>query len=244
MLIIGLISGITGVIAITETYYNRYINYLESKKLTKIQVAQQKIDKIRTGYRIVAINDVMGFTAQRLSSWEGCNEYSWIDEDYIVQTTTDKNDIIYSYSIISLKDDFNLKIRFAPKVTLNSTTFLDVRDSYKSNEGLGSYRIEDGFYTEQHSNLGGTTNYTKIEFTHNFSYSNSMGFLNVNYNNLDRENFSLERINSATYTDFYVSAADRITESNFDKTSAKCFAQEGKGNVLYFEKSNELGEIS
>jgi hypothetical protein len=179
----------------------------------------------------------MGVRAQKLSVWEDCKEYSWINDNYIVQTTTDLNDVVYSYSIISLKDDFNLIPRFSPNVSLNKTTFDDISESYQTHQGIGPYRFENGYYSEKHSLLGGTTNYTDIKFSINFNYTEvSLDNLSGFYGELpDRNKFLHTRMNSATYKDYMAVDNEMINE---------CYASEGDGNAIYWENYNELGELT
>lgn len=221
------------IVPVLETYYSRFTTYLE-KKPTNLETAQTKIDKIRVGYRIQAIEQIMSFTPQKLSIWSDCKEYSWVDDDYVVQVTTDLNDISYSYSLISLKEDFNLKPRFAPEIVLNKSLFTDNHNSLKSKEYTSSYRGEEGYYSEIHSNLGGTTNYTRVEFITNFNYSSQQAPINFE----DESQHNL-KINAITYTDYNLPAAEIF----FKKTNFDCKAQQGKENVLYWEKENELGKL-
>lgn len=72
---------------------------------------------------------------------------------------------------------------------------------------------------------------SKIEFINNFNYS-------TNNVELDENKQKYLLINTVTYTDYNVSSGQIFLEKDYKDIN--CKASYGKGNVLYWEKENEL----
>jgi hypothetical protein len=195
----------------------------------------EKLSKIKTGFQINAIKEIMNSEPQKVEVWKDCREYSWIDPNFILQVTSDSNGNSYSYSVIGL-NNFNFKPNFTDKVVLNKTNFQSVKDSFRQSYEYSLSRGENGSYFELHSNLGGTSNLINVEYSHNFNYSDS-DVMFIGNTEKNKQNFPNLLINSLTFTNLNYASSDQLFEK---KLTFECNAKQGKGNVLIYDNKDNF----
>jgi hypothetical protein len=210
---------------------NKYVNFREYQ--------YDKLNKIRPGYTLKAIEGIMESVPQVQSSWKLCNEYSWISDNFILQIATDKNDVSYSYSVISLEKTFNYKPFFTDSLVLNKTTFSQVANSFRKAATSSFSRGQNGSYYEFHSNLGGTTNYISVHYTLNLNYYDAEIYVpSISEEEIYQQNYKQEIINSFTYSNYNYTSSDFIFGK--PKELDACNASYGKDVVLMFNGKDDF----
>jgi len=138
-----------------------------------------RLAKIRTNYRIEAIEEILGFKSEIKNAMKSCDEYIFIKDKFILQVLTDKEGDSFGYSIISRKSSFNPRINFnlrEANLYLNKSKYKEISETFMNYELNMGYRNNEGYYIDRHSQLGGTTNGYSGGVLTNFNYlENGLG---------------------------------------------------------------------
>lgn len=238
--VIGIIVTLMTFVSTTKDFSEDFPELINSinKYVSFREYQYDKLNKIRPGYTLKAIEGIMESVPQVQSSWKFCNEYSWIDDNSILQIATDKNNISYSYSVISLDKSFNYKPFFTDSLILNKTTFSQVSNTFHKAAASGFSRGQNGSYYEFHSNLG-AHNYITVHYTLNLNYSDADIYVpHISEEEIYKQNYKQETINSFTYSNYNYTSSDFVFENPKDYKA--CNASYGKDAVLMFNSKDDF----
>ncbi len=81
------------------------------------------MEKIHAQFRIESIEEIMEVKARVKNALDECNEYLFVDDDFILQVITNKENQSFGYAITSLNDNFNPKVNFNKSAKLRLLLF-------------------------------------------------------------------------------------------------------------------------